>query len=573
MNFKYLTSGSFIIYMVIAIITSACSLLGINANWKNPAKAGKYPVFTEKDSLRGFTNRFRRCYDVKYYVINLDVDIDEKILKGSVNIQFEAKNNIDTLQIDLYPNMKITNILYNGQNLNYFRKFDAVFILFNKLIKAGEAANITVFYEGKPKVAKDPPWDGGFVWKRDKNKKPWVGVACENDGACLWWPVKDLLIDEPDSLLMKVTIPKGLFAVSNGRLIERIHNGTKETFVWKTTYPINTYCVTLYIGDFVHFQLPYKTADSLMMLDFYALRNNLDSASKYFSWSLDYLQFMEQQFGPYPFPRDGFKLVESPYAGMENQTAIAIGTNYRKDIYPNYISAKPVNQIILHELCHEWWGNAVTATDFAEIWLHEGFATYCEALYLEKLSGKDAYLKAISYFSILVKNKRPIIGPYDVNYWNYKDGDVYLKGAMVLHTLRKIINDDKLFFKILKEFYQENAYGFVRTIDFIDLVNERTNYDYTNFFNLYLYMRDCPMLYFDFHYDAKSGLYELAYKWAKDYGINELPLQVIVAGKKINLYPSEKLQVFQTLDKIDAVGNYDLLYYRLKRNSDIWFMK
>jgi len=264
-------------------------------------------------------------------------------------------------------------------------------------IRKNEMARITVFYEGQPQKAARPPWDGGFVWKKDKDGNPWIGVACELDGASLWWPVKDHLSDEPDSLQINVTIPEGFFCVSNGKLQQRIKENGRETFVWKTLYPINTYNATIYIGNFKHFTLPYKKQDSILNLDFYVLTYNLDKAKSHFQQASEIIRFYEMRFGDYPWWNEGYKLVESPYKGMENQTAIAYGNDYKNWIGKNF------DYIILHETAHEWWGNSVSASDYAEIWLHEGFATYSEALYVEHTEGYNAYLKYLNFYSLLIR--------------------------------------------------------------------------------------------------------------------------------------------------------------------------
>jgi len=430
-------------------------------------------------------------------------------------------------------------------------------------IRKNEMARITVFYEGQPQKAARPPWDGGFVWKKDKDGNPWIGVACELDGASLWWPVKDHLSDEPDSLQINVTIPEGFFCVSNGKLQQRIKENGRETFVWKTLYPINTYNATIYIGNFKHFTLPYKKQDSILNLDFYVLTYNLDKAKSHFQQASEIIRFYEMRFGDYPWWNEGYKLVESPYKGMENQTAIAYGNDYKNWIGKNF------DYIILHETAHEWWGNSVSASDYAEIWLHEGFATYSEALYVEHTEGYNAYLKYLNFYSLLIRNKQPLIGPFDVNYWKYRDGDVYFKGALLLHTLRNVIDNDSLFFDIIRTFYHENKYTVTSTKNFIELVNRMTGQDYGWFFGQYLYNRACPQLEWQYGPDKEDRSYELYYRWGNVNADFKLPVTVDADGKSRIIYPTSEIQVLKLSTGDPVTLNLFNSYIALKERFNL----
>ncbi len=284
--------------------------------------------------------------------------------------------------------MTIDSILYEKRKLSYYRKFNAVFVLTGKSVSDNQNVKLSIYYHGKPVIAANPPWEGGFIWSKDKNNQPWVAVSCEVDGASLWWPVKDHLSDKPDSMKLSFTIPSGLNCVSNGKMIDSIASGAKTTYRWKVTYPINSYSATFYFGKYAHFSIPFKGIDTTFNLDFYVLPYNLDIARKHFEQIVNMLHFYESVYGPYPWPRDGYKLVESPYEGMENQTAIAYGNGYK-----NLVNL--FDQIILHESAHEWWGNSVTVPDFAEVWIHEGFATYSEALYVEHEYGHQCLFKIL----------------------------------------------------------------------------------------------------------------------------------------------------------------------------------
>ena len=566
-------------------IFTSCSINGLNIDRKTPEKPFKYPVFTQADTLYGSLSKYRKAFDVTYYDINIDVDIKKRVIKGFVDIYFNAVNDIDTLQLDLYENLAISAITYNADTLKFQRKYKEVFIAFAQKIKKGEKAKISVFYYGKPIKAKRPPWEGGFVWKRDKDKNPWIGVACEKAGASLWWPLKDHLTDEPDSLKMSVTIPKGLFCVSNGRLTSRKTEGERETFTWKTSYPINTYNATLYIGNFKHFTIPYKSKFSSFDMDFYVLPYNLEKAKTHFAQAVDIIHFYENTFGEYPWARDGYKLVEGPFEGMEHQTAIAYGNGYKNVPYYNF------DYIILHESAHEWWGNSVSAGDYSEIWLHEGFATYSEALYVEHIKGYAAYIYYLNYYSLLIKNIKPVIGPSDVSYWEYKDTDVYFKGALMLHTLRNTIDNDSVFFDIIKTFYKRNKYSITTTKNFIDLVNEKTKQDMGWFFNLYLYNRICPQLEYNYYtttipkYDKmeqnenvnvsdneKNNNEEqhlFSFKWNNVKDDFKLPINIKTKDGVIKIHPTSQLQTIIIKSGGPLQFNTNLSYISWKNNKEL----
>lgn len=537
-----------ILLFTAAALFSGCGLFGIRFNLTNPKKAGKYPKFTEADELRGTLNKFRVCYDVKHYALNITVDPETKSLKGYVDIVAEAVSDFDTLQIDLYKNMNIGSIEYKGKQLSYLRRHHAVYT-FPRNVKKGETITLRVNYDGKPIEAPKPPWDGGFVWKKDKNDKPWIGVACEGDGASMWWPCKDHLSDEPDSTAINITVPSGLMCVANGRLRDSINTGAQTTYKWFVSSPINNYNVTIYVGDLKLLKDSYKSKLTGKTLDIhhYVLPYNYEKAKTHFKQLHNQLDFYEKYFGEYAWYDDTYKMVESPYAGMEHQSAIAYGNGYAN----NNLG---FDYIVLHETAHEWWGNSVTNFDLAHVWIHEGFATYCEALYVEQAHGYNAYLQYLLFQRLTIKNKRPVVGPEGYHYFNYKDGDVYVKGSWILHTLRNTINNDTLFLGILKSFAVQNKAKIVVSDDFIKLVNERTGQDYGWFFKQYLYNRKVPVLEYNL---GKNG--ELLYRWAETGEDFKMPLKIINGGIAYNLSPTSKTQTV-TL----AAGGEDIIFPKEK---------
>lgn len=525
-----------LILFIATILLQSCAMFVFNPKAKC-GRAGKYPKFSKEDTLRGKNTTERSCYDVQYYELTFEPGPETKRVKGNSAIHFLVTKPSKIIQIDLAPELKIERITERGNELVYNRVHRAVYITFDHELKPGEKRIVEVSYSGKPHIAKRPPWEGGLVWKKDKNKKPWLGVACEDDGGSIWWPLKDQILDEPDSVGVNVVTPKGLTGVSNGRLIGRELKGEKEVFKWRTSYPVNTYNITFYIGDFEKITLPYTREDSTYELEFYVLPYSKEKAKKHFEQTIGMLHFFEKAFGEYPWWKDGYKLVESPYEGMEHQTAIAYGNGYNNNLPYNF------DYIILHESAHEWWGNSLTAPDMAELWLHEGFATYSEAMYVEEVFGYESYLRYLLMYRLSIKNKRPIIGPYDVYYSNYKDGDIYTKGAWFLHSLRFAVQHDSLFRDILKTFAVQYRQQTVSTADFIKLVNDKTGKDFTWIFNQYLYQRQPPKLVYS--YKQNWDDVTLNYRWENVVEGFDLPVKIKIDNRLETIYPTKETQIYK----------------------------
>lgn len=558
---KHLTTIKTVLtFFLLSIFISSCGLLGIHFKVHNPKKAGSYPKETKKLLLLAADSKYRSCFDVYHYDLNVEIVPAKKFLSGKVIINAKAVNDFDTLQIDLYKNMKVLSIESNKTALTYKREEGAIFIKMPATIKSGESFSITVAYEGKPVEAKRPPWDGGFVWKKDKYKNPWIGVACETEGSSLWWPGKDMVNDEADSTDVSITVPKKLMAVSNGVLKDSIIGTEKNTYQWHISYPINNYNVTIYVGNFRLLQDTYASSITSLNteLNHYVLPVNYEKAKAHFQQVKKHLAFYEKTFGPYPWQRDGFKLVEAPYAGMEHQTAIAYGNGYKDD------SRNMFDYIILHETAHEWWGNSVTAADLADGWLHEGFATYAEALYVESVSGRDAYTEYMYWQRVSIMNKRPVVRKRGIRYFDYHDGDIYNKGSWLLHTLRNIIKDDPLFFDILKTFRMENHGKQILSEAFIDLVNKKTGKDYNWFFKQYLFKREAP--FFEYYWTNN----ELYFRWVNTDDDFVMPVTLKVNGKTITIHPKTKIQKIELneRDKDIYPDTYNL-YYGKKENKKL----
>lgn len=500
-------------------------------------------IFTEADTLRGSLLEARSCYDVEHYLLDVEVNVEERNISGLVEMSFKAIRDFDRLQFDLYANMKIDEVKWQGKILNYERKHDAVFVDFPSSIAAGTGEMISIKYHGSPRKAIMPPWDGGFVWKKDDEGRPWIGVACEGDGASLWWPNKDHLSDEPSSMDIKLTAPKELTCVANGQLIDvSKKNKSLKTWHWKVSYPINNYNVTLNIAHYKNFKDTYTSFDGEELeLDYYVLDYNLDKAKKHFKQVDKTLEAFEFYFDKYPFWEDGFALVETSYLGMEHQGAIAYGNKYRRGYLGGMIpSHMNWDYIIVHETGHEYWGNSISMNDMAEMWIHESFTTYMEALYVEY---NYSYEEAVDYLGMqrpYIENRKPIIGPRDVNFQEFGSSDHYYKGSWVLHTLRNVLGDDELWFGILKSFYREHSISNIDTKDFINYFNEKTGKDYSYFFEQYLYKARPPKLLYKM--EEKGDDLVVHYRW--DDATGNFPMSIKMGNPKLykKITPSTEIK-------------------------------
>lgn len=491
---------------------------------------GFRPVYTRADSLRGALRPERTCFDVYYYDLYVKIIPKGKRIQGSNAIYFHVVQPTKRIQIDLFDNYTISEITWNGKRLAYKREYNALFIDFPQQLKAGENQAIRITYKGKPKEAPNPPWDGGFVWEHDRNKNLWLGVACEHLGSSSWWPGKDHMSDKPDSMLINLEVPAGYQAVSNGNLRQVTHPGKDfDKFSWFVSYPINNYNVTFYVGRYIPFSDTLVQNKDTVRFDFNVLDYNIDIAREHFKQTRDVIAFYDRAFGIYPFQRDGFGLVESPYEGMEHQSAIAYGNGFDNNNGKEYRNQQ-YDYIIVHEAAHEWWGNSITASDMADIWIHEGFATFAELMFLEDRFGKDEYMFELTDKSQYIFNIWPLVQNRNVNENTFASNDVYTKGAMMLHCLRCTINNDSLFFSMIRGFAMKNRYHTVNTQDFINYVNQYTGQNFNAFFDKYLYETQLPLLLYEYRHD--NGNLILRYRWTQVEEGFTMPFAVMTDKKK-----------------------------------------
>ncbi|WP_029033566.1 M1 family metallopeptidase [Salinimicrobium terrae] len=490
--------------------------------------------FTEADTLRG-SLRPERSYDVLKYNLQVKVEPENKFISGYNTISFQAEEDLPVMQVDLFRNMKVDSILFRGKRMDFDRQHDAVFIDLEPKVEKNAVDSIRFFYSGNPIVAKNAPWDGGFVFEKDEQGNPWIAVAVQGTGASLWYPNKDHQSDEPEEVLIGVAVPNDLMNVSNGRFVgkEVLDDGFTR-WNWKVNNPINNYNIVVNIGNYVHFKDQFRHLD----LDYYVLPYNLEKAKKQFEEVKFMMNCFYEKFGAYPFEEDGFKLVETPYLGMEHQSAVAYGNQYKMGYLGNDLSGTGIGLkwdfIIIHETGHEWFGNSITAEDIADMWIHEGFTAYSEAVYIECRWGKEEALEYLKGVRNNISNTKKIIGTYGVN--SEGSGDMYYKGSNLLNNIRSIYNDDELWWKTLKDYSEANRHKIITTQTTEDFFNAAIEYDLEPVFDQYLRHAALPELQF-----KKEGDHIL-YKWQADVDGFNMPVDVIIKGKEIRLYPNQKWQ-------------------------------
>ena len=525
-----------------------------NAQQATPSQTPQTPSApTRADILRGAYGQYRANNDLLFYHLDVRVDPDKKFISGKNTIRFKMLKDDTRIQLDLQQPLKVDKILFGATELKYEREFGAVFVDFPETLHAGRVYSIDFYYSGNPL---ETGRFGGIAFRKDPAGRPWINTACEGIGASIWWPNKDQWRDEVESMQISVSIPNDLVDVSNGKFRGKTDLGDGYTrWDWLVHYPINNYDVALNIGKYEHFS--DKLGD--LSLDFYALPEDMDKAKKQFAQAKGMLQAFQHYFGEYPFKKDGYKLIEVPYAGMEHQSAVAYGNHFANGYLERDWTGVGISLrfdfIIIHESGHEWFGNSITAADPSDMWIHEGWTTYLECLYVEYMYGHDDYLKYVNAYKAKVKNAKPIIGERGIN--AEPPQDQYFKGALFLNTLRSVINDDPRWFKLIHDLYQHFKYKNIMTEDIVAFFNQKTDKDFTPIFNQYLRHTAIPTLELKFN----TGEGTVAYRWKVDEPGFAMPVRV---GKKENWQLIEATTDWQTLKTPFAKDQFDVatdLYY------------
>ena len=566
---------------LLVILTIAASTLFAQTRTAAPQTVPVQKSPSHADMLRGEYGRYRANNDLLFYDLNIRVDPEKKFISGYNQIRFKMLQDDTRIQLDLYDNLSVDKIVFDPTNfqgpdgkpsrglrmredvkepllLKYERDSGALFVDFPDTLKADRTYTIYVYYSGTPQTIGR---FGGFTFGKDPAGRHWIFTACEGEGASIWWPNKDQWKDEPESMRISVAIPNNLTDVSNGKFLGKTDLGDGYTrWDYLVQYPINNYDVSLNIGDYVHFD------DKLgeLSLDFYALPEDLDKAKQQFSQAKGMLEAFQHYFGPYPFQKDGYKLIQAPYAGMEHQSAVTYGNRFANGYLERDWTGVGISPrfdfIIIHESGHEWFGNSITAADRSDMWIHEGWTTYLECLYVEYRFGKEDGLKYTNGYQAKVQNQRPIIAQRGVN--ATPPQDQYFKGALFLNTLRSVVDDDKRWWALLRDFYQHFKYQTIMTEDVVAYFNQKTGMNLTPIFDQYLRHTALPVLELDIDQTTKL----VRYRWKADEPGFAMPVRVGAKDHWQVVHPTSEWKSMKTdLKKDDFQVATDLYYVAVKK--------
>ncbi|MDO9581090.1 MAG: M1 family metallopeptidase [Bacteroidales bacterium] len=539
----------------IGIVLLICILfsLTIRAQFIAPLQKS----FTRQDTLRGSVTPERAWWNLTYYHLNIIVKPSDSTIYGTNTVTYRVVNPGSLMQIDLQPPMQLTRAVQNNRELDFKREGNVYWIELYDKQEQSKIYSLVLTYGGKPKISSRPPWEGGIVWKNDSKGLPFVASACQGDGASLWWPCKDHMYDEPDSMLISVNVPENLMDVSNGRLRSVVKQKNKtKTYNWFVSNPINNYGVNINIGDYVHFSEIYNGEKGPLDCDYYVMKDNLEKAKIQFKQAPMMLAAFEHWFGPYPFYEDGYKLVEAPYLGMEHQSSVTYGNGFKNGYRGIDLSSSgwglKFDFIIIHESGHEWFANSITDEDIADMWVHESFINYSENLYVEYYFGKEAGSEYVLGTRKNIRNDRPITGIYDVNFGG--SGDMYYKGGNMLHTLRQIIDDDEKWRSILRGLNKDFYHQVVKGSQIENYISEKTGMNLKPFFDQYLRDVRIPV----FEYFVKGN--DLTFRWNNCVPGFNMPLKISVSGKEIAIKPKAGFTTIK-LDTESADIKVDPGYY------------
>jgi aminopeptidase N len=539
-------------FSLVLALTCAAALCG-----QTPPRPQAPAQPTQADILRGGYGPYRANNDLLYYHLDVRVDPEKKFLSGKNTIRFKMLQDGTRIQLDLTAALHIDKILFDTTPLQYKRDSGAVFVDFPETLRAGHVYSIDFYYSGHPE---GEGRFGGFAFRQDSSGHPWINTACEGVGASIWWPNKDQWRDEVESMEISVSIPNRLVDVSNGKFVGKEDLGDGYTrWNWMVQYPINNYDVALNIGNYQHF------ADRLggLPLDFYALPEDLEKAEKQFVQAKGMLEAFEHYFGEYPFQKDGYKLIEVPYAGMEHQSAVAYGNHFANGYLERDWTGVGISPrfdfIIVHESAHEWFGNSVSAADISDMWIHEGWATYLECLYVEYMWGKEDGLKYTNAYKSKVRNLLPVITGRGIN--REPPQDQYFKGALFLNTLRSVVGDDARWFALIHDFYQHFKYQNIMTEDVVAYFNQQTGMNLTPVFDQYLRHADVPTLELKFDEPGR-----VSYRWKADEPAFAMPVRVGTKDHWQTIQPTTTWKTLATpLSKQEFEVATDLYYINVSK--------
>ena len=548
-------------------VSGGISLLVLASAASLQAQRGEQPkVFTHADTLRGSNTPQRAWWDAAFYDLHVSVDPSDSSISGHNGITYRILSPAKEMQVDLQVPLEVDSMIQDGRKVEYRRDGNAFFVTLVSPQPIGQSKILTAYYHGRPRVAKRAPWDGGFVWAHDTAGHSWIATADEGLGASVWWPNKDLESDEPDSQRIAITVPDSVIDVSNGRLRSTTKNPDNTTsYEWFVENPINNYDVAVNAAQYAHFGETYKGEDGLLTLDFWPLAYNLDKAKVQFQQVKPMLACFEHWFGPFPWYKDGYKLVETPHLGMEHQSAVAYGNHYENGYLGRDLSKTgwglKWDFIIVHESAHEWWGNSLTAQDHADEWIHESFANYAENLYTECQYGKAAGAAYVIGTRKLIKNDKPIVGHFNVN--DEGSGDMYYKGGNMLHTIRQIVNNDEKWRGILRGLQKTYRHQIVSGTEVEDYISKHAGIDLSKVFSEYLTTTMVPTL--EYRINGST----LSYRWSNVVPGFAMPVKVSLSDSGTSfIHPTESWKTAKLQLKSPEDFHVDESFYVNMQNMD-----
>ena len=493
--------------------------------------------FTKQDTLRGSITPERAWWDLRQYNLSVEVFPEKQSIQGVNTITYTVLESKEVMQIDLQMPMKIEKETQKGKELSFTSEGSAHFIKLKEKQKKGTTNTLTVQFSGTPKVARNPPWDGGFTWRKDSQGNHFIANSNQGIGSSIWWPNKDHPADEPDKgVNLEITAPSNVVAVGNGRLINSEEMGGKKTWTWKVVNPINNYAINVNIGDYVHFSEKYKGEKGELDMDYWVLRENEAKAKAQFKQAPMMMKAFEHWFGPYPFYEDSFKLVEVPYLGMEHQSSVTYGNGYGNGYLGNDLSGSgwglKFDFIIIHEAGHEWFANNITNKDVADMWIHEGFTAYSENLYLDYHFGKEASSEYVVGTRKIIRNDRPVIGTYNVSHSG--SSDMYYKGANILHTLRQLLEDDEKWRSILRGLNTAFYHQTVTSKQVEEYISKQSGIDLTEFWQQYLRTTMIPKV------EYKIIENTLSFRYSNIIEKFDMPVIMVINGKEEWIFPTSE---------------------------------
>lgn len=518
-----------------------------------------YKKITQQEKLRGSITPERAWWDLTHYHLDIAIDVESQSITGTNTMEYKVLSDAKELQIELQAPMVLQRVEQNGETLSVRQDGYSYFISLKQVQQIGDEYKVTMHFGGQPKVAIRPPWDGGITWKKDNNELPFIASSNQTIGSSIWWPSKDHGYDEPNKgLLMSVEVPEHLMDVSNGRLInieENLERGTK-TYHWKVVNPINNYGVNINIGDYVHFSEKYEGENGTLDMDYYVLRDNLEKAKTHFKDAKKTIEAFEHWFGPYPFYEDGYKLVEVPYLGMEHQSSVTYGNEYKKGYLGRDLSKTgwglKFDFIIIHETGHEWFANSITAEDVADMWIHESFTNYSEGLFLEYHYSKDAGDEYIRGVRTNISNDVPIIGTYNAHRHGSKD--MYSKGANLIHTIRQLVDNDEKWRNILRGINNTFFHQVVTTQTIENYIAEQSGIELDAVFDQYLRDSRLPVL------EYLKNDEGLSVRWSNCINAFDMKIKVNINGKEQWISPTTTWQQVAN-EKPISTFNVDSNFY------------